>query len=155
MTYIPYIGAFISIISIIAMYFGFILKLGREIDAVDGKINSLMDNHELLCKIHTEQLGLIPEMQQQLRDMKSGQDIFWKVLDPHLAGIIHSPVHYTRDVLVDKLLSRDITREECFILDVELENMLEEKDLPADKRLAAALLLARLRQNHLIGGLSC
>uniref|UniRef100_A0A6M3LFC5 Uncharacterized protein n=1 Tax=viral metagenome TaxID=1070528 RepID=A0A6M3LFC5_9ZZZZ len=78
----------------------------------------------------------------RLTRLESRVDVFWKVLEPHLANIIHSPTHPRRDKLVDKLVNKSLTDGE----DVELKQLLREclDDCRQDQKLAASLLLARV-----------
>lgn len=78
----------------------------------------------------------------RLTRLESSVDVFWKVLEPHLANIIHSPNHQRRDELVDKMVNKTLNDGE----DVELKQLLREcfEDCRQDQRLAVSLLLARV-----------
>jgi hypothetical protein len=78
-----------------------------------------------------------------IASIKKQQEVFWTVIQPHLAAIIHSPTHKRRDELVDKLITDQIGFDEL----VELEPMLhqEANNGVAEKRLPAALLSARVQ----------
>lgn len=88
--------------------------------------------------------GFVTKTSERLSVLEAHHDIFWKVLEPHLAGIIHSPEHTDRDLLVDKLVHDAISDDEL----LELNDLLSEAttQIPQnDKCLAAALLLARTK----------
>jgi len=117
----------------------------------DGKMSDLSDElsaikagREERCQAHGKTLDLVPGLVGDIREMRARQELYDQVLAPHLAGIIHSPVHRTRDELVDRLVEGSITEPEAMRLDCELSKMLDEEQ-NTDKRLAAALLLARVR----------
>lgn len=83
------------------------------------------------------------KISQRVTKLETSYEVFWKVLDPHLANIIHSPVHTKRDALVEKL----VTRQSLNGKEVkELSGLLKEcfNGCNQGQKLAAALLLARL-----------
>lgn len=84
------------------------------------------------------------KISQRVTKLETSYEVFWKVLDPHLAQIIHSPVHTRRDKLVEKLVNnrQHLDRKEAKELGVILEGCLA--DCTQNQKLAAALLLARL-----------
>ena len=65
------------------------------------------------------------------------------MLEPHLAGIIHSPDHATRDEIVDKIIKRTATICEEELLIPMLDEALKENH-DAGKQMVFALLKARL-----------
>lgn len=69
-------------------------------------------------------------------------EVMWKVIDPVIAGVLHSPVHVDRDALVDKLVANDLTDVEADTLIGLLEMAVDEEENP-HKKLAAAFLLGR------------
>ena len=86
----------------------------------------------------------IEQVRRDITHLQTQNDIFWTVLQPHLAKTIHSPEHKRRDELVDKLVEGTITDREM----MELEPMLcaEANNGVEYKRFPAALLLARVKQ---------
>ena len=87
--------------------------------------------------------AFVIKVKTDITELQGQYKIFWKVIEPHLANIIHSPVHTRRDFLVEKMVNKktDLTLCETD----ELIRLLEEctnGDNPAQK-LPAALLMAR------------
>ena len=122
-----------AVVAGIGGYFGFVMDTKTRVAKVEKDAESL--NKKVDC---------IDDLQKQVSALQAHNDVFWKVLEPHLAAIIHSPTHKRRDLLVDKLVSCEITYEETKELEILLaEAVLENKD--ESKKLAAALLLARAR----------
>jgi len=97
-----------------------------------GSLNELKERHKN-CPVGT--------LQFEFKELKAKQDIFWKIIEPHLAGIIHSPTHPRRDELVQKLVEKRIElyelRELIPLLEYEANNSV------AEKKLSAVFLLAR------------
>jgi hypothetical protein len=82
-------------------------------------------------------------IQDQVTRLEGRYEVFWKVIEPHLARIIHSPQHQRRDELIDKMLVREITQGEMN----ELFELLQDcaKDCKTDGiKLAAAMMAARV-----------
>jgi hypothetical protein len=83
-------------------------------------------------------------MNERIARTEKDSEVFWKILEPHMAAIIHSPNHRERDELVDKLVAGTLV--ECEMkrtAELLEENIRENKD--EGKRLASALLLARVK----------
>lgn len=105
---------------------------------------------ETRCVPHNEILhdmaSDISVLQTDVAGIKKQNDIFWKVLEPHMAQIIHSPKSVDRDTLVDELVSGTITTDEARKLAEMLEEAVQNnKTWTPEKRFAGVLLLARTR----------
>lgn len=83
-------------------------------------------------------------LSERIAKLETDNDTFWRVIGPALAGVIHSPKHYRRDVLVDRAF---VNHEELTIPELnELKDLLETEALEGEtewKRTAAALLAMR------------
>ncbi len=85
------------------------------------------------------------DLKDRVQKVESSIELFRKILEPHLAAIIHSPEHVDRDILVDKLLNKSLITEEANNLLILLsEEALKSKD--GNKRLASAMLQFRVTQ---------
>jgi hypothetical protein len=116
MEYLPIVSIAISIIGLLITYFGFVQK-GIERQAI---------------------------LENRLTKLETNNEVFWKVIEPHMAGIIHSPNHRERDELVDKLVKGALTENESVKLIFLLEENIRENH-DGGKVLASALLLARVK----------
>jgi hypothetical protein len=117
----------------IVAYFGFVVRVEKRLESVDMR-----------CAQHTETLDRVKTMHTELEKVKSENALFWKVIEPHIAKIIHSPVHKSRDELVDKFIHDQLSLPEAMKLKEQLCEALESPDWSNEKRLAAALLLTRV-----------
>lgn len=113
---LPVISLVISVLGLAAVYFGFVGKINDKIDKLSERVTKAETNNE----------------------------IFWKVLEPHMAAIIHSPVHKDRDELVDKLVNNTITIVEADTLTCLLEKNISDNN-DSTKKLASAFFLARVK----------
>ena len=86
--------------------------------------------------------GFVSKVNARLTKVEIQGEIFWKVVDPHLAAIIHSPHAERRDYLVDELLKDELPLQQLRELSCLLELAIAEEE--GEKKLAAALLLARV-----------
>jgi len=98
----------------------------------------------IIVSIALVYFGFVNKLTDRLSKVEARTELFWVVLEPHLAGIIHSPTHATRDELVEKLVKKTITNDEILDLN-QLLTEITQKGKPDDKYLAAALLLARVK----------
>jgi hypothetical protein len=107
---------------------------------------------ETNCKNNCEKMKCLDEIKRDLGTIKGQSEIFWRVIEPHLAQIIHSPTHKRRDELVDKLVEDKINLTEAQELTQHLELAIQENHVEG-KKLAAALLLVRTKNkiNEIIG----
>jgi hypothetical protein len=126
------VQAILLIIAGLGAYYGFVLRLERRLGIIEQR-----------CIHHQEIIDKMGSLNDEVQKLKTENTMFWKVIEPHLGQIIHSPVHKTRDELVDKLISGAIDRDEKAELIQRLRLALSNEDWPNDKRMAAALLLAR------------
>ena len=114
-------------------YYAFVVRMSSRITAIETR-----------CAVHVETLTRVGAMSRALEKVKADNALFWKVIEPHVAKIIHSPVHKTRDELVDKFIESRLTLAEALQLEEELREALQDPQISDEKRLAAALLLARV-----------
>lgn len=110
----------ISVLGIAATYFGFVLKINDRQSSLETKVG------------------------ERMAKVEATNEVFWKVLSPHMAEIIHSPTHRDRDELVDKLVHNMLTTPEASRLVFMLEENIREND-DNGKKLASAFLLARVK----------
>jgi hypothetical protein len=104
-----------------------------------------LEGKMVLCEAHTVSLSCLPQIQQDIAAMKEQNKIYWEVIAPRLRDIIHSPIHKTRDALVDLLIEDKIkTVEQAATLQDELEKLWAETQNPAEQ-VASAIFLARTK----------
>lgn len=75
--------------------------------------------------------------------LESDHKIFWAIVEPHLAQIIHSPSHTERDELVQEYIEHKLPENKYPKLAVLLQdciNTCEDKE----QKMAAVFLLARV-----------
>jgi len=138
MTYLPFVSILVAVLGVVFTYFGFVVKITAELAAI--KSTCIGRAHAYDC---------LPQMQIDLAKLNAADDVFWKVLAPHLGGIIHSPIHKRRDQLMDEWLAApkgSIPESDLRELRGELEQMLDEADAGNDVglRLIGAMLLSRV-----------
>ena len=98
-----------------ATYFSFVTKITSKVADVDSRV----------AKVEVR------------------SDVFWMVLEPQLANILHSPDHQRRDELVARMVNGELTTKEK----VELSGLMEDclKDCADNQKMAAAFMLARVK----------
>jgi hypothetical protein len=135
-SYTPYILFFLGlIVTLGGGYLGFVRKMDNRVTIVEQQVVS----HEKVIESIT---SLIASVQKVSTD----NETFWKILGPHLAGIIHSPRNRERDELVDKFVHGELSDEEGLSRLVDLlHEAIYSGRWAGDKKLAGALLLARSR----------
>jgi hypothetical protein len=116
----------------LAAYFGFVVRISSRVTSLEGN-----------CTSHNATLAKVDLLTTEMERVKGENLLFWKVIEPHLGNIIHSPIHKTRDELVENLIAGTLTDEEALILVNELNKALHDPAWSEEKRLAGALLLAR------------
>jgi hypothetical protein len=82
-------------------------------------------------------------LSNRITTLEADSRLFWTVLQPRLAEIIHSPTHPRRDLLVDRFNESDLSVGEL----IELAGLLDlniRENCDTAKRLASALLLGRV-----------
>lgn len=138
MTYLPVISILLTVLGMVALYFGFVVKITNAIAAINAT-----------CVGRAKASEGLPQMQVDLAKLSAADDVFWEVLRPHLGGIIHSPIHHRRDHLMDEWLTApkgNIPEADLRELRGELEQMLDEADAGNDVgvRLVGAMCLSRV-----------
>lgn len=98
------------------------------------------------CENHQATIDSIATLNGRLDKIDADQATFWRILGPHLAGIIHSPKSRERDKLVDKLVTGSITANECRRLVELIQEAIDSGRWDRDKTLAGALLQGRAAQ---------
>jgi hypothetical protein len=126
------VQALILIVAGLGGYYGFVLRLERRLGIIEQR-----------CIHHQEIIDRMGNLNDEVQKLKTESTMFWKVIEPHLGQIIHSPIHKTRDELVDRLIKNQLTEDDTMELIGHLRRALDNEDWPNDKRMAAALLLAR------------
>jgi hypothetical protein len=128
-------------ISIVVAYYGFVVKISSRTTKLETENKDIFDK----LKVVDEKTKCLIEIEKNVTELKTRIDIFWKVLEPHLATIIHSPQHVLRDNLIDKMISSNIQLNELKTLINLLREALKEEQFNPDKgkRFAFAFLLAR------------
>ena len=76
--------------------------------------------------------------------MRQNDEVFWKVIGPHMSSVIQSPGHLDRDHLIRKLDERTLNRQEALTLSSMLGHAFDEE---TDKgmKTAFAFKLAQVR----------
>lgn len=137
-TYLPLVSILVAVLGVVFTYFGFVVRVTNDIAAIKST-----------CVGRAKATECLPQMQIDLAKLNAADDVFWKVLAPHLGGIIHSPIHKRRDQLMDEWLAAPkggIPEADLRELRGELEQMLDEADAgnSVGMRLIGAMLLARV-----------
>lgn len=111
----------------------FIYRLDKRVTVIEGR-----------CVTHQAVIDSIANLNSKLDKLSNDNEMFWRILGPHLAGIIHSPRSVERDTLVDELVhGRDISEDDLRMLIALLGEAIESDRWTAEKRFAGAMLLAR------------
>jgi hypothetical protein len=121
-------------ITIIGGYYAFVRNIEKRVTIVEQR-----------CTSHQATIDSIASLNSRIDKVTSDNETFWKILGPHLAGIIHSPKSRTRDELVDELISGCIDADGAKHLVELLIEAIGSDRWTGDKRLAGALLLARTK----------
>lgn len=83
---------------------------------------------------------------QRLTTLETRVSLFWKMMETKAAEILHKPIHYERDALIEKYLDGCLSEEEmgCFV--EMLQAISDDKENESEgARLSAAHLLAIIR----------
>jgi len=128
------VGIFLASLAISAAiaYYGFVRSIDHRVSVLENRT----DNNQAV-------IDSIAMLNTRLDKVANDNEMFWRILGPHLAGIIHSPKSKERDALVDKLVRNTIDAKECRRLVTLLHEAIDSDRWDADKKLAGALLLAR------------
>lgn len=134
--YTPYVVLFVTLVlSGLGAYYGFVRRIENRVTIIEQRCI----NHQLV-------IDSIATLNQRIEKVSSDTDTFWKILGPHLAGIIHSPRHRERDELVDRFVHGGLSDEgELNRLIDLLHEAIYSGRWEGDKKLAGALLLARTK----------
>lgn len=134
--YTPYVIFFIGlVVTMVGGYYGFVRGIEKRVTIVEER-----------CVHHQAIIDSIANLSSKLDKVASDNETFWRILGPHLAGIIHSPKSRTRDALVDELVSGCLDIEGAEKLIELLMEAIGSDRWSGDKRLAGALLLARTKE---------
>lgn len=132
-----------AVLTVLIFLVGYVIR-------VQNSITKIETEHISTCALRIKQFDEIDERLCELGELRRAVDklsgrmeLYMKVLDPHLANALHSPAHKQRDYLVERLAAGHLSSDEAQVLAQELKDLLATEDR-ADKKLAAALLLARL-----------
>jgi hypothetical protein len=133
-----YLGIAVAIAGFLITYFGFIRSQQDRAVSHENRMTLLEGKVTDLAK--REDACPISDLEKEVERLKLQSELFWTVLQPHLANIIHSPIHVRRDELVDKFVKGTATHDEM----VELDPMLCD-EIKEHASVEAALLLAQVR----------
>ena len=117
---------------ILLAVYGFVYRLDRRVSAVEQR-----------CVNHQAVIDSITTLNTRLDKVAADNEVFWKVIGPHLANVIHSPKSVDRDALVEKLTKGTIEPAELPTLIELLHKALAKDEWSYEKRFAGILLLAR------------
>lgn len=90
----------------------------------------------------TVQIG---DIKKDIAVLQTNDEVFWRVVGPHMSGIALSPEHLERDHLIRKLDEETVTYDDLLSLNSILGHDLEEESDPM-KKVALAFKLAQVRQ---------
>jgi len=111
--------------------YAFFYRLDRRVLTVESR-----------CVNHQKVIDSIEGLTARLDKAESNDELFWKVIGPHLENIIHSPKSVGRDALVRKLNEGTITADELADLINLLREALNKPEWNHEKRFAGVLLMA-------------
>ena len=87
----------------------------------------------------------VSDMGTDIAVLKADNDTFWRVIGPHMSGIIRSPDHLNRDHLIDKLDEETLTYDEALLLNSMLGHALQTEP-DNTRKVALAFKLAQTRR---------
>jgi hypothetical protein len=123
--------AVFAFLVLLAVY-GFLYRLDKRVTVIEGR-----------CGGHQPVIDSIATLNTRLDKVANDNEIFWKVIGPHLENIIHSPKSVDRDALVAKLIDETIEPDELPVLIDLLHGAIGKSEWTNEKRFAGVLLLAR------------
>ena len=133
------VANWIAVASILTVYalaaFGFIRSLDRRVGAIESR-----------CENHQKTIDSITSLNEKVDKVFNDNEVFWRVIGPHLENVIHSPKSVDRDELVHKLTIGTISREELPVLIGLLQLAIGKSEWSNEKKLAGAWLLGRAFQ---------
>jgi hypothetical protein len=126
------------LVTIIGGYYGFVRKMENRVTIIEQR-----------CINHQVIIDSIATLNTRIEKVTNDNETFWKILGPHLADIIHSPMNRERDELVDEFVHGELRSEQQFerLIDL-LHEAIYSGRWTGDKRLAGALLLARAKSEY-------
>lgn len=127
-----YIELALFAVGILLGVYGFIYRLDRRVSVVEGT-----------CEANQKVIDSIATLNSRLDKLQNDNEVFWKVIGPHLEHIIHSPKSVKRDELVSKLTAGTIDADELPILIGMLREALQGTAWSPEKKLAGAWLLGQ------------
>lgn len=128
---VSWIGLISGILSLILVVWKVAFKQGEE------------NRERAVMKEDIKDLKEITKpLTERVQKIESSNDVFWKVLEPHFANIIHSPQHELRDLLVEKLMKETLTYHEAVTLSMLLKDAADVETSP-DKKIGFIFLEAR------------
>jgi hypothetical protein len=84
--------------------------------------------------------AIIAKLQERLASLETKMEIFWRAVGNHVSEMLKSyPTNIEKDILLEKLSSKEITIEEAFRLKTIIKGEMQSAD---KERLAYILLLA-------------
>ena len=120
------VGIFLTVIGMVGVYL-------REISIIKGDITEIKTT-----------IKPVPEIQREVNRLAADTTTFWRILEPSLSNIIHSPTHKRRDDLVDQFVEGKLNETHLLELRSYLKDLLNEVPRDSVKHLAGALLLGRV-----------
>lgn len=98
-----------------------------------------------LVKQDMEAKSGIAKTNERVARLETENKVFWTVVQPHLAGIIHQSVAPRRDELVERFVTGEgfLTDEEWAEMILLLQKDASDSSRDPAKRMASALLAAR------------
>jgi hypothetical protein len=131
--YTPYVVLLIGLlVTIIGGYYAFVRKIETRVTVIEER-----------CQYHQSIIDSIATLNQRIEKVSNDNEVFWKVIGPHMENIIHSPKSVDRDSLVAKLTRGTIGKEELPTLIEMLHEAIGKDEWTSEKRFAGVLLLAR------------
>ena len=127
-----YIELALFAVGILLAVYGFFYRLDKRVTVVEGR-----------CITHQATIDSIATLSTKLDKVTNDNEIFWRVIGPHLENIIHSPQSVDRDALVAKLVAKTIEPDELPVLIDLLHEAIGKDEWSNEKRFAGVLLLAR------------
>jgi len=84
---------------------------------------------------------------ERIASLEADNKVFWSIMQPHLANIIHQDVAPRRDALIEEFtVGKPMARTDLLEMVCLLKVYLDDDQATPAKRLAAALLTARAEQ---------
>jgi hypothetical protein len=131
--YTPYVIFTLGLVlSAVGAYYTFVRRIENRVTIIEER-----------CLHHQSIIDSIASLNQRIDKVTNDNEVFWKVIGPHMENIIHSPKSVDRDELVSKLTRGTIGKEELPTLIEMLHEAIGKDEWTSEKRFAGVLLLAR------------